>query len=225
MKKMLILSIICLMSNLLWSQWEWQNPKPTGNPLNNLYFTDNNHGWIAGANGTVLKTIDGGNTWDLCQTNTDKDLQEVIFRNSSDGLVVCNDGTILKTNDGGVSWINIETGLDRIYGLKTHLNHAWLLADSGKILHSPNFGYSWNIVYDDPNIQLNGISFVSEDHGWVIGRHLTNSPYRCVLLSTLDGGMSWYSDTLLFEWQVGKDVKFTNTQIGYLTTSWNSLYK
>ena len=47
----------------------WNIVNPLGFGITNkqnlygVYFTDSNHGWIVGAQGTILATTDGGNTW------------------------------------------------------------------------------------------------------------------------------------------------------------------
>lgn len=54
-------------SNVLHSADEGQNweLQPTGQPLplNDVTFVDETHGWAVGAMGTLLRTVDGGRTW------------------------------------------------------------------------------------------------------------------------------------------------------------------
>jgi len=45
------------------AQWVWQNPLPQGNALYTPSFTDGNTGTAVGDNGTIIRTIDGGNNW------------------------------------------------------------------------------------------------------------------------------------------------------------------
>ena len=42
------------------AQWTIQNPLPTINPLNSVYFPDANTGYVVGDHGTILKTTNGG---------------------------------------------------------------------------------------------------------------------------------------------------------------------
>lgn len=223
MKKIGFLSLLILAHSMLYSQWEWQSPVPTGNPLFDLFFMDNDHGWIVGANGTVLVTINGGDLWDIIPTGTDKDLQEVVFWNTQAGLVVCNDGTLLKTLNGGEYWYDIPTGYDHVYGLEYQSSQIWLLADQGKILHSSNFGFTWNLVYDNPDIQLNAVSFADESLGWVTGYDYSVTPVAGIILKTYDGGSTWLADTL--ESIYGGDVIFFNEETGFLSASWGYVYK
>ena len=55
---------IILYSSTIYSQgWFWQNPLPTGNPLQGVNFYSSEIGWTVGYSGTILKTTNGGLTW------------------------------------------------------------------------------------------------------------------------------------------------------------------
>ena len=43
--------------------WEWQNPLPTGMQLNDVHVFDAQTALAIGASGIILKTSDGGITW------------------------------------------------------------------------------------------------------------------------------------------------------------------
>jgi photosystem II stability/assembly factor-like uncharacterized protein len=45
--------------------WFWQYPKPQGNDLRDIYIFDSLKAIAVGALGTVIKTYDGGITWDV----------------------------------------------------------------------------------------------------------------------------------------------------------------
>jgi photosystem II stability/assembly factor-like uncharacterized protein len=63
-------------------QWVWQNPLPQGNTLQDFSFIDTNNGFAVGARGTILKTTDGGNNWELIAGETEGDLYSVSFTDS-----------------------------------------------------------------------------------------------------------------------------------------------
>src|SRR3954454_8132532 len=46
-------------------EWVWQNPLPQGNTLQDFFFIDADNGFAVGASGTILRTTDGGNSWDI----------------------------------------------------------------------------------------------------------------------------------------------------------------
>ena len=69
--KLIITWCLLLLTPLsLWAQWTWKNPKIQGNPLCSVDFTDVNTGFAVGEFGTILKTTNGGQTWEFCNSGT-----------------------------------------------------------------------------------------------------------------------------------------------------------
>ena len=60
-----------------------------------------NTGYVVGDGGTIIKTLDGGVTWNLLQSGTTYELNSVSFPNSTTGYTAGDLGTILKTTNGG----------------------------------------------------------------------------------------------------------------------------
>lgn len=44
---------------------QWRNIGPGGEALSTVSFRNSTDGWIGGANGTLLRTFDGGSTWQI----------------------------------------------------------------------------------------------------------------------------------------------------------------
>ncbi len=106
------------------ASWHKQNTNSLAR-LTSIHFTDAQHGWAAGSNGTLFKTGDGGATWervalppefsrDLLRAVWALDAQRVRLlgeynltqRPSSVGLETR--AFLLASDDGGVAWQNIE---------------------------------------------------------------------------------------------------------------------
>ena len=99
-------------------QWVWQNPLPQGNTLQDFSFIDTNNGFAVGARGTILKTTDGGNNWEIITGETEDDLYGVSFTDSNIGTVVGNFGAILRTTDAGSHWTIQREGIsDVLFGV------------------------------------------------------------------------------------------------------------
>src|ERR1700686_3214471 len=93
-----------------------RQPSGTMAWLRAVYFLDQNRGWVAGSSGTLLKTIDGGQTWRKLYPLTKDNLRDVYFANERIGWLVAerdvlkletNDEPrtyLLKTEDGGFTW-------------------------------------------------------------------------------------------------------------------------
>src|SRR5436853_6808675 len=45
--------------------------------LHAVYFLDQNHGWVAGSNGTLLETLNGGANWEKLSVRTTDTLRDV----------------------------------------------------------------------------------------------------------------------------------------------------
>jgi photosystem II stability/assembly factor-like uncharacterized protein len=70
-----------------------------------VYFLDAFTGWVVGNDGLVIKTIDGGDSWDIQNSGTYVNLYAVHFIDSCKGWAVGSNGTILHTTNGGVTFI------------------------------------------------------------------------------------------------------------------------
>ena len=59
---------------------------------------DGDNGWAVGANGTIIKTTNGGATWKVQPSGTTKNLHSVHFPSPRRGWAVGDDGTILEND-------------------------------------------------------------------------------------------------------------------------------
>jgi len=132
-------------------QDQW-NPKTgeTDLPLNDVFFSDENHGWIAGGylneqdfQSILLITDNGGATWQ------EKRFQEylindIYFENNLHGWAVGNDTSI----------IGFRNAIGRFY--------------HGIILETWDSGNNWNMIVDGLSEPLNAIHF-KDGFGWAVG--------------------------------------------------------
>lgn len=72
--------------------------------LLDIAFATPSVGWAVGQAGTVLRTTDGGTTWNKVPIPTRADLIRVSARGEFTARVVTRDGQTLATTDGGKSW-------------------------------------------------------------------------------------------------------------------------
>jgi len=74
--------------------------------LTSVTFVDDRTGWAVGHWGTILKTVDGGETWALERSDvaSDRPLFSVYFRNAREGFAVGLWSLLLHTIDGGNTW-------------------------------------------------------------------------------------------------------------------------
>lgn len=92
--------------------WETQ-PIPTGLRAYDICFLDSNTGYACGATGTfggaVIKTDNGGETWQSIGPVPCPRFSSLDFISPDSGVVVGISGKILQTIDGGNSWIQPES--------------------------------------------------------------------------------------------------------------------
>ena len=107
MKKLFVL-ITLFSFNTVNAQWT-KHVSGTNNRLNSVFFVGN-IGYVVGDSGTILKTIDKGDSWISQISGTPEVLESVCFINEDTGYVAGGGGIILKTIDGGINWISQISG-------------------------------------------------------------------------------------------------------------------
>jgi len=94
--------------------WEWRNPLPQGNSLQDVCLLDENVGFAVGDGGTIIRSVDGGLTWSLVRWSREGGLYSVWFGDGSTGVAVGfgpegTGGLILRSTDGGATWQDVPT--------------------------------------------------------------------------------------------------------------------
>ena len=171
------------------AQGSWQQimpPGPTSNQLTSIYFTDTNTGWAVGEFGTVVKTRDGGESWQLIEIPWQNSLTDLHFPTPADGVIVGENGLILKSVDGGESWsqkeIRFTNNLRRV--LFRNRDEGWAIGEKGLILHTADAGESWQQQVSNSSVELKGLALIDDSTLCVTGKNKT-------LLLTHDRGASW----------------------------------
>jgi photosystem II stability/assembly factor-like uncharacterized protein len=107
----------------------WDKIPPIDN-TNQVYksitFSDPRNGTVVGSGGYVLRTTDGGITWNRQQSNVGQWLLSVSFVDSVTGWAVGNSGTIIHTSNGGQSSV-----LPQLPGLETIPSQVFPQPNSG----------------------------------------------------------------------------------------------
>ena len=186
-----------LLYSLSFAQWQPQT-SGTNEDLKSICFTDTLNGWVAGTNGIILHTNDGGNTWEEQISGTSNNLLSIYFADPAHGWVVEKTqtfpyySTLHRTTNGGDNWEEIELEYFQsksIYFIDT-LN-GWGVGESG-ILHTADGGVTWETQFDVLSFK-GGISFTDSLNGWVAGSYMNGSTgfIDSFILHTNDGGDNW----------------------------------
>ena len=149
----------------------WQRQRaPTRSELIHIDFDNDRRGWIVGAEGTIINTVDGGHTWTRQTSGTTATLFHTEFRNDKRGWAVGERGTILRTTDGGITWTPVTAGI-RSTLLSVEFvsdDEGWAVGRAGTILRSDDAGVSWNQQESTIKNNLFALHF-DKKIGWAVG--------------------------------------------------------
>jgi photosystem II stability/assembly factor-like uncharacterized protein len=179
------LLLFLLVTQFCSAQWFWQSPLPQGNDLEGVFSFDHNTAIAVGATGTIIKTTDGGYTWDIKNSGTKIWLRDVFFIDDQTGWVAGDHGLILKSSDGGETWITQNNtpiySLNSIYFVNANI--GFTVGTSGKILKTTDGGSTWVLSNFSSNT-MSCVYFIDENNGWICG-------WFGSILKTIDGGNNW----------------------------------
>ena len=128
------------------SETDWGKPLPA---LYGIYFEGRQQGWIAGMDGVILKSADGGKTWSKVVSGTDKPLYSLVVRGSK-GWAIGNKGVYIMSSDGGATWHEQEDAIKTKFWLRKVAFgddlHGLIVGARGTIVLSEDGGGHWNII-------------------------------------------------------------------------------
>lgn len=155
--------------------------------LLSIYFIDNMHGFAGGMNGKILKTTDGGLTWEEKTFFASENWVNFTFTDINTGYAISSSSAkIIKTNDGGNTWNIVYSSAQSYHFNQISFaddNHLFVIGNGGVILKTANAGQTWTIVTSGVTFNLTDICFISDQKGFIVGNDN--------LFTTLDGGQTW----------------------------------
>ncbi|MBK9096800.1 MAG: T9SS type A sorting domain-containing protein [bacterium] len=183
--------LVLFISTIIFSQpgWVSLNSGATVN-LNSVYFVDENNGFVVGESGTVLKTTNGGMSWNSTTTSPAENLNAVHFFNVNEGVIAASGGVIFRTTNGGTTWNTVTTGVsDNLFSLSFSGATGLCGGSSQTILKSTNSGASWSIIQNGFfGGGFWGTHMINATTGFVAGE---NSIFQPMLGKTTNGGTTW----------------------------------
>lgn len=142
-----------------------------------VQFVDSTHGWITGKTGSILRTTDGGLSWEELRTPYPRpNIEDMRFLDRDYGILWANypeniyDGRMYQTFNGGTDWVQIPLPYDSV----------WIF---------PHFviGKRRNILYDYSFFPLDRNSIAINGQYWFQQGRAS----RDFLTRTTDGGQTW----------------------------------
>ncbi len=153
--------------------------------MKQIVFVNPSDGWAVGKRMTIIRTRDGGESWEEQYWGDDGALNDICMLSSMRGCVVGNNGIVLLTWNGS-DWQRMSSGYTgNINGVDfVDSLTGFACCDGGVILRTVDGGISWNQLSTGVASNLYDIRFVNGSVGWAVG---TGGR----IIKTSDGGQSW----------------------------------
>ncbi|MEZ5084061.1 MAG: YCF48-related protein [Bacteroidales bacterium] len=205
----------------------------TNEDLSTVHFADKLHGWAAGMNGTLVKTVNGGRSWSSVELETVQHLNGIYFIDVDTGFIVGENSTIITTRNGGIDWeyhelpatgdltaiqfVDASTGF--IIGHGVHGAIFMKSTDGGrswetKQIRENDLNGSNHVGNNDDDIYFMNFSFLDENTGVIGGFKYSyvygRLPFVC---KTTDGGQTFVNispDINQNDWYIGKEIAGIN---------------
>ena len=161
-----------------------------------IFFINENLGWLGGTQGVIYHTEDGGDTWVVQRDTTTGDItiNDIFFISETKGWACGANGTIIYTNNAGATWSyanNTSTTetLNSIYFVDN--NNGYACGNNGVMIKSTNGGLNWIVQVTNTLSNLGGLAFWDANKGFAFINSNVNG-----VLWTESGGFLWSVATL-----------------------------
>ena len=186
--------------------------------IKKVFFINDQIGFVAISNDTLLKTSDGCKSFTRSLTDSSAIFEDIQFVSGNVGFVIDRNNYVFKTVDGGESWEKIKIDISGAYlrDIKC-LNQDTLFVAAGGdaqikggfIIRSTDGGRTWDTTR---TINLSHICFIDDSKGFACGYD--------GIIKTTDAGKSW--DTISISG--AEDILFLDENTGYSSDK-RSLFK
>lgn len=165
--------------------WQWWG----GEGFQNIQFTDLQHGWARSSDGSLVRTTNGGASWQYHRAA----VTTFFFLDAQVGWLSHGSGTIWRTTNGGAAWVQVGQlpGGKITELLFMDAQHGWAswgeYWESSRLWKTQDGGATWSSIQTLPADRWSDIFFVDEQRGWMA----SSSIYR-----TTDGGATWQATSI-----------------------------
>jgi len=172
-----------LVSFQLYSQ-SWTRMQSWGLDLESITWVNSDFGISVGEN-LIIRTTDGGVSWEEITINYEGKLLDVAFWDEKTGVAVGEKGLILLTEDSGENWAKISiASSSSLNNVAVSENIAFAIGEAGTILTSSNKGKNWIQLNSGTSADLFDIAPITRDSIYISGG-------QGKILHSIDSGKSW----------------------------------
>lgn len=155
---------------------------PVNGHLKSVVMTDKSNGYIlvektTYLKGFVLKTTDGGTTWNITefpsQFQSEIEMTEMSFVDTNNGWICGKFGLVFHTANGGKTWEYQESARDATANSKLNaiyminLREGWACGEKGTLLHTINGGQNWTKIDIGVINHFTALEFNGPYMGWL----------------------------------------------------------
>jgi hypothetical protein len=125
-----------------------------------------------GAQGMIMRTEDGGESWRYIETNTKEWLYGVAFAGKSRGFIAGERGLILRTDDAGKQWKQQESKVKlNLFAVSVASPlDALIVGEQGRVMQTRDGGETWDALASATSVPLFAVSYRGGSAAWVAGR-------------------------------------------------------
>lgn len=165
-------------------RWEWTNPKPTGVNLNDVSTCPDNTniGYAVGDYGTIIKTENGGESWQEHYSGTENKLTDVLCVSKTNIIAIGENKTVLQNFGNNSTWTEriVESTVTKI----VNIGHNIIILGGSTII-SIDGGLSWQKVIFDNTPEVSFINVASYNSSRAIAIRIS------AVYESVDSGLTW----------------------------------
>jgi len=176
-------------------------------------------GYAAGWTNQIMKTTNGGTTWQNLNVTTNVFYYSSIeFKDANTGIIIAKmnsgDPKTLYTTNGGATW-SLGTGNQAFEDVTWAGGNTWYASGYSNVCKSTNNGATWTTVYNQGALLL-GADFLTPQYGIAAGDYGQ-------VITTRDGGATWEEDQI-YDWLLHKPFIWDN-DTAYVVGTPEYIYK
>jgi photosystem II stability/assembly factor-like uncharacterized protein len=208
MKKRIVLILFCfLLVQAAHAGWEEQTSGTT-EAINSIHFLTSTVGYAAGANGTVIRTTNGGLSWTTLSSNTIETINDVIFPAASEGYFVGTNGLVLKTTDAGGSFNQVAGLPSANYKKAAYSGSDRILAGSMGDTAAGYLVTNWAAA-TVTDFAIDGV-YLTSGATWMWGKYITAGENSIVKRTATTDEVVWQDTT-----DSVSDIAFASSTVAY----------
>ena len=217
MKKYTLFAAFLVYAVISKAQWMPQTVEHCDR-LNHVIFVNDKTGFTDGP-GRVLKTTDGGFSWQEVYSEANVSIVDISFLSEQVGFIAAErEGKpfIARTNNGGKDWTIKDLSIDAGKMIFLSADEGLMASEHGMVFHTENSGKQWMHAGVHDNVSTGDFCFINNKIGYFAGW------YNGSIIKTVDGGMTWQSLHVTGDFL---DIYFPSKTTGYTAGLFGSITK